>query len=211
MNFLTDNIIFKGGWVMVPIILGSIIALALSIERGVFFWRIKLDIETFVDEIFFLIDKGEIARAIERCSKVHHPMAAVFKSGLEKINDDILDVDRAMEHEGSRQVAILEKNFIYLMVIIGVEPMLGFLGTILGLIQAFMAWEQFSSTVTVDQLAAGIYKAMITTAGGLLVAIPFYIVYNYFSNKVSSIAQDLNYHGDKMVTLINRKRKVNEN
>jgi biopolymer transport protein ExbB len=211
MNIFTDNIIVKGGWIMVPIILGSIIALGLAIERGVFFWRIKLDIESFVDDIFFLIDRGEIARAIERCSKIHHPMAAVFKSGLEKIDSDILDIDRTMEREGGRQVAILEKNLIYLMAIIGVEPMLGFLGTIVGLIQAFMAWEKLSTSVTVDQLAAGIYQAMITTAGGLIVAIPFYLIYNYFTNKIGSITNDLNYYGEKMVSMINRKKKTSEN
>ncbi len=75
MNILVDNIIVKGGWVMAPIILGSIIALALSIERGVFFWRIKLDIEGFVDEIFFLIEKGEITRAVERCGKIKRKTA----------------------------------------------------------------------------------------------------------------------------------------
>jgi biopolymer transport protein ExbB len=208
MEIFADNLIVKGGWIMVPIIIGSIAALGISIERAVFFWKIKLDIEGFIDEIFFLIEKGETVRAIERCEKVNHPVAAVLRSGLLKINDDILDIERTMEHEGSRQITILEKNFIYLMAITGVEPMLGFLGTILGLIQAFMTWEKFSTTITVDQLAAGIYQAMITTAGGLIVAIPFYLVYNFFTNKVNSITEELNYYGDKMLHIINKKRRI---
>jgi len=212
MNIFADNIIVKGGWVMVPIILGSIVALGIVIERGVFFWKIKRDIEGFIDEIFFLIEKGETERALERCEKVNHPMAAVLRSGLLKIDDDIPDIERTMEMEGDRQVSILEKNFIYLMAIIGVEPMLGFLGTILGLIQAFMTWEKFSATITVDQLAAGIYQAMITTAGGLLVAIPFYLIYNFFANRVNSITQEMNYFGDKMLIILNKKKRpANEN
>jgi len=207
MNIFVDNIIVKGGWVMLPIILGSIIALGISIERGVFFWRIKLDIESFVDEIFYLIERKEFNRAIERCGKVNHPMSSVFRVGLEHINDNILDVEHTMEREGTRQVTMLEKNFIYLMVIVGVEPMLGFLGTIIGLIQAFMAWEQFSTSVTVDQLASGIYKAMITTAGGLIVAIPFYIVYNYFTHRVEKITKDINYYGDKMLKILDKQKK----
>lgn len=207
MNILVDNIIVKGGWVMAPIIIGSIIALGIAIERGVFFWRIKLDIESFVDEIFYLIEKQEFSRAIERCGKVNHPISFVFQTGLEHINDDILDVEHTMEREGTRQITMLENNFIYLMVIVGVEPLLGFLGTIIGLIQAFMAWEQFSTSVTVDQLAAGIYKAMITTAGGLIVAIPFYLVYNYFTHRVENITKDLNYYGDKLVRILNKQKK----
>jgi biopolymer transport protein ExbB len=207
MDIFADNIIVKGGWVMVPIILGSIAALGISIERGVFFWKLKVDIEGFIDEIFFLAEKGEIQRAIERCEKVNHPMAAVFRSALIKTDNDIFDIDRAMEHEGTKQINILEKNLVFLMAIIGVEPMLGFLGTILGLIQAFMAWEKFSSTITVDQLAAGIYQAMITTAGGLLVAIPFYLVYNYFTNKVNSLTQDINYFGNKLLDVLNARKK----
>lgn len=194
---------------MVPIILGSIAALGISIERGVFFWKMKIDMDGFIDEIFFLVEKGETQRALERCEKVNHPMASVFRSGLLKINEDIPDIDRAMEHEGGKQVNILEKNLVYLMAIIGVEPMLGFLGTILGLIQAFMTWEKFSATITVDQLAAGIYQAMITTAGGLSVAIPFFLVYHYFTNRINSITLDINYFGNKLLTILNRKKKSN--
>ncbi|MBN2401290.1 MAG: MotA/TolQ/ExbB proton channel family protein [Spirochaetes bacterium] len=208
MNIFLDNIIVKSGWVMVPIILGSIVALAISIERAVFFWKIKLNTESFVDEIYFLIEKGEIERALGQCKKVNHPMAAVFLAGLLKIEDDVLEIDRAMEREGERQITLLEKNLIFLMAIVGVEPLMGFLGTILGLIRAFMAWEQFSTTVTVDQLAAGIYQAMVTTASGLIVAIPFYLVYNIFTNKINTITHALNYYGDKMVGLINKKKNI---
>ena len=195
---------------MLPIVLGSIIALGITIERAIFLWKMKLDIESFSDEMFFLIEKGETQRAIERCEKTNHPMAAVFRAGLLKINDDILDIDRSMEHEGGKQLSLLEKNLNYLMAIVGVEPMLGFLGTIIGLIQAFMAWEQFSATVTVDQLAAGIYRAMITTAAGLSIAIPFFLMYHFFANRVNAITHDLNYYGDKMVSLINRKKNISK-
>lgn len=211
MNILVDNIIVKSGWVMVPIILGSIAALSISIERGVFFWKIKLDIDSFTDEIYSLIGKGEIERALGQCEKVNHPIAAVFRAGLLKIDDDIFDIDRAMEREGGKQITLLEKNLIFLMAIVGVEPLLGFLGTILGLIRAFMAWEQFSTSVTVDQLAAGIYQAMVTTASGLLVAIPFYLVYNFFTNRINNITNALNYYGDKMVSLINKTKNSSKN
>jgi biopolymer transport protein ExbB len=94
------------------------------------------------------------------------------------------------------------------MVIVGVEPMLGFLGTILGLIQAFMTWESYASSITVSQLAAGIYQAMITTAGGLIVAIPYYIIYHVFMNKTDSIIKDMNHYGGILLAEIGKKEKT---
>jgi biopolymer transport protein ExbB len=214
MNILSDNIIFKGGWVMIPIITGSIIALGLSIERFVFFSRIRTNVDEFAKEIFFLLSRGEISHALDKCRSSIHPVAAVFSAGIENADEDLMTIERSMEREGNRQISIIEKNFFYIMVIVGVEPMLGFLGTIWGLIQAFMTWEKFSASVTVDQLAAGIYQAMITTAGGLIVAIPFYIIYHYLTNKANKMASDLNYYGDKVVILLNAKKEagvMNEN
>jgi len=192
---------------MVPIILGSIIASGFVIERSLFFWKIRIDIKKFSDEIFFLLGKGEFARALEVCGNTAHPLSDIFRTGLERRDGNILDIERAMEREGNRQIAALEKNLNYLMVIVGVEPLLGFLGTILGLIQAFMNWETHAASVTVDQLAAGIYQAMITTAGGLLVAIPFYIIYHFFLNKINSITRELNQSGDEFLTILNEFKK----
>ena len=90
---------------------------------------------------------------------------------------------------------------------VGVEPLLGFLGTILGLIQAFMAWEKFSTSVTVSQLAGGIYQAMITTAAGLLVAIPFYLCYNYFVSRIKYVANELTNHSVQLVELITEMKE----
>ncbi len=208
MNFFTDNIIVKGGWVMVPIILGSIVAVALVIERGMVFRKIRLDVQKFIDEIFFLAGKNEMVRAMEICSGTAHPIGPVLKAGLMHMDEDMDEIERVMEREGNRQIALLEKNLGFLMVVVGVEPMLGFLGTIIGLIRAFMAWEKAAATVTVDQLAAGIYQAMITTAGGLIVAIPFYIIYNYFTSRVNTITRELNHNGDELLSVLNKSKRA---
>jgi len=111
-----------------------------------------------------------------------------------------------MEREGEEQIQYLEGYLGALLIIIGVEPMLGFLGTIIGLIKAFMAWEQIGSNITVNALAAGIYQAMITTAAGLIVAIPGYILYHLLVGKIKSQAQEMSYYGNELIDVLSRSK-----
>ncbi len=201
------DIIVKGGWVMAPILLGSVVALALVMERLWFFWKIRLNTQVFADGVFSLVKQGNAKEALEICEQVRHPLAKVFKCAFEHADEEASEIERLMEREGNRQVQKVEKNLNYLVVVIGVEPLLGFLGTILGLIQAFMAWERFSTSVTVSTLAAGIYQAMITTAAGLIIAIPYYIIYNIFLSKVNNVTQDLNHYGDELVSVLSKARR----
>lgn len=202
MEMFASSVIVKGGWVMIPIIVGSIIAFALTIERGLLFWRIRLNVKKFADDVFVLLKQGEIQRVLGKCDLIIHPIGVVFKSGLENFSKDTKFIERVMEQKGNQEIAKLEKYMNVFIVIVGVEPMLGFLGTILGLINAFMAWEVHAATVTVDKLAAGIYQAMITTAGGLLVAIPFYLIYSFFSGKINSMIKDLNLYSEELLTIL---------
>ena len=201
-----DSLIVKGGWVMIPILLGSVVALTLVLERLWFFWEIRLKVADFAEEIFSLVKRKNIPEALERCQKSRHPLTQAFKAGLEHAAADAAEIERVIEREGNRQVQRVEKNLNFLAVVIGVEPLLGFLGTILGLIQAFMAWEKLGASVSVSALAASIYQAMITTAAGLIIAIPYYVIYNVFLGKVNETAQDLNHYGDELVSVITQSK-----
>jgi biopolymer transport protein ExbB len=196
------DMILRGGWVMVPIILGSVVGIAIILERFWYFRSIRLDTAEFAGELFSLVQRGQVERALGSCDRVEHPLAPVLRAGLEHAGEVPWEIQRVMEREGQRQIQKAERNLNYLAVVIGIEPMLGFLGTIIGLIQAFMSWERYSSTVTVAALAAGIYQAMITTAAGLIVAIPCYVLYNILLGKVSSTAQELNHSGDELVSVL---------
>ena len=112
-----------------------------------------------------------------------------------------------MEREGEEQIQYLEQYLGALLIIIGVEPMLGFLGTIVGLIQAFMTWEQLGSNITVSALAAGIYQAMITTAAGLLVAIPAYILYHLIVGKIKNHAQEMTYYSNELIDILAKSKE----
>ncbi len=201
------GLIIKGGVVMIPIILLSIIGLALILERSWTLWRIRLDISRFTQEIFLHLEGGHFQKALERCETVRHPIAEVFKLGILNRTLKRDEIEKMMEREGNEQVQYLEHYLGALIVIIGVEPMLGFLGTIVGLIQAFMAWEQLGSNITVSALAAGIYQAMITTAGGLIVAIPYYVIYHLIVGKIKSHAQEMTYYGNELIDILARPRE----
>ncbi|MBI2095638.1 MAG: MotA/TolQ/ExbB proton channel family protein [Candidatus Omnitrophica bacterium] len=196
------SLILKGGWVMAPIIAGSVVALTLVLERLWFFWTIRLDAPSFGESVFRLVKAKDFAGAARLCERMRGPLAEIFRVGLEHAGEPVMEIDRVMEREGNRQIQEAEKNLNFLLVIIGIEPLLGFLGTILGLIRAFMAWETLGASVTVSALAAGIYQAMITTAAGLIVAIPYFVVYHAFVGRVNSLSQDLTHFGGEFVSVL---------
>jgi biopolymer transport protein ExbB len=201
------ELIIKGGVIMIPIIFFSIIGLALILERIWALWRIRLDIPRFAREIFIDVQGGQLKKALARCRQVRHPIADVFKVGILNRTLKREDIEKLMEREGEEQVQYLEQYLGALIMIIGVEPMMGFLGTIVGLIRAFMAWEQLGSNITVSALAAGIYQAMITTAGGLIVAIPYFIIYHLIVGKIKGHAQEMTYYGNELINILTKSRE----
>jgi biopolymer transport protein ExbB len=201
------SLIAKGGPVMIPIILGSIVALAIILERAWKLWKIRINFAQFAQEIFLLLERGQVQKAVERCGKVKHPIADVFKLGIMNRHQKREELEAMMEREGEEQVQYLEQYLGALLIIIGIEPMLGFLGTITGLIRAFMTWEHLGANITVSALAAGIYEAMITTAAGLIIAIPFYIIYHLIIGKIKSYAQEMSYYGNELIDILVRLRE----
>ena len=193
---------------MVPIILGSILGLAIVIERLWVFRQMKLDTFEFVESIFKLLKENKIADAIGLCNEYsHHPLAVVFKIGIERRNLPEARLEKILEQAGNNQVQKLEKFLGALVSIINIEPLLGFLGTITGLIRAFMSWEQAGANVTVGVLAGGIYEAMITTAAGLSVAIPLYLSYHYFISRIKVTSNELTNHCIQLLEVMAEAKK----
>lgn len=201
------SLILKGGPMMIPILAGSIIALAIILERYWTLWKIRLNIPQFAQEIFLHLERGQLQKALERCEKVRHPIGDVFRLGILNRNLGRDELENLMEREGDEQIQYLERYLGALLIIIGIEPMMGFLGTILGLIKAFMAWERIGSNITVNALAAGIYQAMITTAAGLIVAIPSFVLYHLILNKIKGHAQEMTYYGNELLDILTSERE----
>ena len=201
------DLIIKGGPVMIPIIALSIIGLAIILERFWTLWKIRINFQQFAHEIFLFSERGHFQKAIDRCEEMRHPIGEVFKLGILNRTLKREELEAMMEREGDEQIKYLERYLGALIIIIGVEPMLGFLGTIVGLIKAFMAWEQLGANITVSALASGIYQAMITTAGGLIVAIPYYVIYHLIVGKIKSQAQEMSYYGNELIDILARPKE----
>jgi len=196
------NFIIKGGPVMIPIILGSLFGFAIAIERFFVFRKTRLDTFRFVEDVFKALKLGNTKSALELCEKSSHPLASIFKIGIERRQLPLERLEKILEQAGSNHIYKLEKRLGALLSIVSIEPLLGFLGTITGLIRAFMTWEKAGASVTVSSLASGIYEAMITTAAGLIVAIPLYLCYNYFISRTKIISNDLTNHSIQLLEII---------
>jgi biopolymer transport protein ExbB len=197
------ELIIKGGPVMVPILIGSVIGWALVLERLWVFRKVRnVNSHKFVQEVFRNLKIGNTKLALQLCEEnAQHPVAAVFKVGIERRMLSAERLEKILEQVGNNQIEGLEKFLGVIVSIIYIEPLLGFLGTITGLIRAFMSWENAGANITVNALAGGIYEAMITTAAGLIVAIPLYLFYNYFISRIKYIASGLNNYAIQLIEL----------
>jgi len=203
------NFLVKGGPVMIPIILGSIFGLAIIIEKIWFLNKVSTNTSLFVQEVFKELKTNKAQKALQLCEKnMNFPVAAVFKIGIERRNSQPDRLEKILEQAGNNQIQRLEKRLGALASIIGIEPLMGFLGTITGLIRAFMTWEQAGANITVNALALGIYEAMITTAAGLIVAIPYYLFYNYFISKIKYISNEITNYSIQLMEAISDIREV---
>lgn len=201
-------IIIKGGPVMIPIIGASIIGLAIIIDRLWVLFRVKMDAQAFTNDVISKVRKAEFEQALSLCSKYpEHPLAITLKAGLEKHKLTIGEIEKILERVGNSQVKNLERYIGGLISIIGIEPLLGFLGTITGLIRAFMAWERAGSNITISSLASGIYEAMITTAAGLIIAVPYYLICNFIISRIKYISHELSDSSMQLVEALSEKKK----
>ncbi|MCF7872711.1 MAG: MotA/TolQ/ExbB proton channel family protein [Candidatus Omnitrophica bacterium] len=174
-------------WLMSPIILCSIFSVAIILERIFFYLSIRTDKSAPLSQIMDLTKKGKITEAIELCQKKPFYATNILKAGLSQNQKPKKAIEEAMENASLYEVPKLEKNLNFLGTIAHISPLLGLLGTVIGMVSCFYTIEQVTQTagmVNPTDLAGGIWTALITTAAGLSVAIPTYIMYNYFIHKV---------------------------
>lgn len=194
--------IAKGGPVMIPIIIGSILGLAIIIDKLWMLFRMRMDTEAFAETVIEKVRQDKFNEAAGLCDasrNARHPLAVVLKAGIERRGRPVHEIEKALERVGNSEVHKAERYIGGLISVIGIEPLLGFLGTITGLIRAFMAWEKAGPDITVSMLAGGIYEAMITTAAGLLIAVPYYLICNFIISRLKYLSSELS---DKSMRLI---------
>ena len=176
-----------GGWLMLVLLLLSIMAIYIF---GSKWWMIRkasqLD-KNFMKDIRDLIHDGKIKTATDLCQKYDSPIARLVEKGIERIGRPLQDIQTAVENMGNVEVARLEKGLPMLATISGGAPMIGFLGTVTGMIQAFFRMSTAGNNIDITLLSGGIYEAMVTTVGGLFVGIIAYFGYNFLSSQISNL------------------------
>ena len=177
----------KGGWLMIVLLLLSILAIYIFGNK---YWLIrkagKMD-KNFMNDIHDLIHDGKINSALELCRQYDSPIARLVEKGIERIGRPLNDIQTAVENMGNVEVARLEKNLPMLATIAGGAPMIGFLGTVTGMIRAFFNMSTADNNIDITLLSGGIYEAMVTTVGGLFVGIIAYFGYNFRTSQISNL------------------------
>ena len=177
----------KGGWLMLVLLLLSFMAIYIF---GSKWWLIRkasqID-KNFMKDIRDNIHDGKIKSALDLCQKYDSPVARLVEKGIERIGRPLQDIQTAVENMGNVEVARLEKGLPMLATIAGGAPMIGFLGTVTGMIEAFFRMSTAGNNIDITLLSGGIYEAMVTTVGGLFVGIIAYFGYNFLTSQISNL------------------------
>jgi len=193
----------KGGWVMVPIIVLSVIAVYIFFER---FFAIKkaAQIDTnFMNRIRDYIHDGKVDNARTLCQSYENPTARMIEKGVQRIGRPLEDINGAIENTGKLEIYKLEKGLPTLATVAGGAPMIGFLGTVMGMIRAFYDMSMAGNNVDVSLLSNGIYTALITTVAGLIVGIVAYFAYNILVARVEKVVNKLEANTTEFLDLLN--------
>ncbi len=207
------DLVVKGGPVMYPIILCSIIAMAIVIERAYHLYRAKIDTRKFMDEIANVLRRNKIMEAIEICDKTPGPIAHILRAGILKHDRPKQEIKEAIEEAGLYEVPRMEKNLTALATIAHISPLLGLLGTVVGMVGCFQVIQQKSTSlnpVSPGDLAGGIWAALITTVAGLAVAIPVYVAYNYLVSRVNHLVIDMERSATDLTNILTQRGKDHE-
>lgn len=187
MHYTFLEMAVKGGWLMIVLLILSIIALYILGKKWWMIHKASQIDKNFIDDIRDYIHDGKNKSALTLCSKYDSPAARLVEKGIERMGRPLSDIQTAVENTGNAEISRLERGLPMLATIAGGAPMVGFLGTVLGMVKAFFNMSNAGNNVDISLLSGGIYTAMITTVGGLIVGIVAYFGYNYLVSQISNI------------------------
>jgi biopolymer transport protein ExbB len=205
------SVLAKGGWLMIFIGIFSLIAVGIFIERLMVLRRAKINLNAFLIKIRQYLNKRDYENALIVCSNTPGPISKVLEKGIRLRGQSRDEIKDAIESAGRAEIYQLEKGFAALATISGVAPLTGFLGTVTGMIQAFMRIQELGGNVNATVLAGGIWEALITTAAGLLVGILTLLAYNYLVTKVQRLVFELELSSTNLLELLTGTNNKEEN
>ncbi len=200
------DLIFAGGFMMIPLFLLSIVAVYIFIERVLTIRKAARTPNQFIEKIRSLVLAGDINGAKLLCAQTDSPIAKMIEKGISRIGSPLKNIEVSIENVGRIEIYKLEKGLSLMATISGAAPMLGFLGTVTGMIQAFIAIAQEEGSVSPKLLSGGIYEAMVTTAAGLAIGIVAYLGYNYLISQVQKVIHKMEYSSIDFIDLLQEPR-----
>lgn len=198
----------KGGWLMIPLLILSVMAVYIFAKK---WWIIKnadQNSAELLNQVAVCFKEGRLNKASELCRASQDPIARMLEKGLSKMDRPMEEIKNAVENSANLEVSRLEKGLPGLATIAGGAPMIGFLGTVVGMIQAFYNMSQAGNNIDISLLSSGIYTAMVTTVAGLIVGIFAYFFYNYLTTKVSDMVYKMQYTTTEFMEMVVKEKEI---
>lgn len=205
------ELMVKGGWLMIPIFALSIVMVYVIAERWKTLKAAQTDVDDFLNTISEMLKDGNRERALTYCDSVDKPISRILTAGIRRLGRPLQDIEEAIKKEGKKETYHLEKRMTWLATIAAVEPLLGFTGTVTGLIEAFMSISTLGGAANPSILAGGVYEALITTAAGLIIGIIALGAYNFFLNKINRMVFELENASTEFIEVLQSPTINDEN
>lgn len=197
------NLTLDGGYIMIPLAVLLLVSIYVFIERSIAVSRASKEDASFMQKIRDYIHEGEIESATKLCKKTDTPYSRLIHKGITRIGRPMNDVLVAIENTGNIEVSALGKGFTWLSTTAAAAPMLGFLGTVTGMVEAFFALANAGTSANITVLSSGIYQALVTTVAGLIVGIIALFAYNYLVSRVNRIMNNMESKTMEFMDLLN--------
>lgn len=197
------TLVMDGGYIMIPLALLLLLTIYIFTERLIVISRALKDDPTFMSRIRDYLHEGDIASAVNLCKRTNSPYSTMILKGVERIGRPINEVTAAMENTGNITVSELGKGMTLLSTTAAGAPMLGFLGTVIGMIEAFFSLAQAGAQNNISLLSGGIYQALVTTVAGLVVGIIALFAYNYLAARISRATMQMEEKNMAFLDILN--------
>jgi biopolymer transport protein ExbB len=197
------DLALKGGWIMVPLLIMSVLAVYIFVERMLTIRKAAREDANFMNNIRDCILNGKIDAAQTLCRGSSSPIARLVEKGISRIGRPLTDISASIENTAKLEIYRLEKSVALLATIAGAGPMLGFLGTVVGMIKAFFNMANSDQGIVINALANGIYEAMVTTVAGLIVGIIAFVGYNLLVASIEKVIYKMEARSIEFLDLLN--------
>ena len=206
VSFSILDLVQKGGWIMLPIGLLSVITVYIFIERYVVVKRASRQDVNFMNNIRDFIYQGRIDSALAFCKNSNRPISRMIEKGIKRISRPMKEIEESIEIIGKFEVYKLEKNLVILAIIAGIAPMFGFIGTIIGVIKIFHDIS-LAGDVSITSVSAGLYTKMVSSAAGLMVGIIAFVCYHWLNIMIEKVVQRLEQNAMEFMDLLQEPAK----